>query len=112
MQQQNNLILTFLLFSATSDGGRQVKKAMGVSDKVYNEMLRPIQLRDTWSVLPMILRPYSKGYLRLKSKNPFEKVLIYPNYITGNKLNNAIFMKGSPLKTICAINLIIYLLLY
>jgi hypothetical protein len=68
---------------ASSDGGRQIKKAHGISDKLYNEMFRPIMNRDTWSVIPMILRPYSKGYLKLKSRNPFEKVLIYPNYMVG-----------------------------
>lgn len=73
----------FYIFRASSDGGRQIKKAHGISDKMYNEMFRPISNRDTWSVIPMILRPYSKGYLRLRSKNPFDKVLIYPNYMIG-----------------------------
>jgi len=41
--------------------------------------------QDTWSVIPMILRPYSKGYLRLRSRNPFDKVLIYPNYMIDDR---------------------------
>jgi len=81
-----SVLFYFAYFSATSDGGRQVKKAHGISDKVYDEMLKPIQFRDTWSVLPMILRPYSAGYLKLQSNNPFDKILIYPNYMVG-KLN-------------------------
>lgn len=68
---------------ASSDGGKQVKKAHGITDRVYNEMFKPIEYRDTWSVIPMILRPYSAGYLKLKSRNPFDKPLIYPNYMLG-----------------------------
>ncbi|CAG7816615.1 unnamed protein product [Allacma fusca] len=71
----------FIAGSVSSDGGKQVKKAHGVTDKMYNEMFRPIQFRDTWSVVPMLLRPYSAGYLKLRSTNPFDKVLIYPNYM-------------------------------
>lgn len=75
--------MCYYLSRASSDGGRQIKKAHGISDRMYNEMFRPIMNKDTWSVIPMILRPYSKGYLRLKSTNPFDKVLIYPNYMVG-----------------------------
>lgn len=33
-----------------------------------------------WSVIPVLLRPRSKGVIKLRSKNPFDYPLIYPNY--------------------------------
>ena len=38
-----------MFYRATSDGGRQVKKAHGISDRVYNEMLKPIQHDKVWN---------------------------------------------------------------
>jgi glucose dehydrogenase (acceptor) len=35
---------------------------------------------DTWSVIPVLLRPKSRGMIKLRSKNPFDYPLIYPNY--------------------------------
>ncbi|CAL8075089.1 unnamed protein product [Orchesella dallaii] len=75
----------FVAGSASSDEGRQIKKAHGISQRVYDAMFKPIEYRDTWSIIPMLLRPYSKGYLKLRSRNPFQKVLIYPNYMVDDR---------------------------
>ena len=58
--------------SAASDGGRQIRKVHGISDKMW-QMFQPLAYRDTWSIIPMILRPKSRGSVRLKSANPYEK---------------------------------------
>ncbi|KAI9582211.1 glucose dehydrogenase [FAD, quinone]-like [Glossina fuscipes] len=36
---------------------------------------------DSFVIFPMILRPKSRGRIKLKSKNPHEYPLIYPNYL-------------------------------
>lgn len=66
--------------STSSDGGTQMWKAHGLAEEFYREVFQPINNRDAWSIIPMLLRPKSRGRIKLKSKNPFDYPLIYPNY--------------------------------
>ncbi|XP_014203584.1 glucose dehydrogenase [FAD, quinone] [Copidosoma floridanum] len=72
--------LHFVSGSTNSDGGRQIRKIHGLTGRFYDAVFGRISNRDAWSVLPMLLRPRSKGLIRLRSKNPFDHPLIYPNY--------------------------------
>lgn len=72
--------LHFISGSTNSDGGRQIRKVHGLTQKFYDAVFGPINNRDSWSVIPMLLRPKSKGLIRLRSKSPFDPPLIYPNY--------------------------------
>lgn len=66
--------------STNSDGGAQLWKAHGITERFYKDVFEPLKGQDTWSALPVLLRPKSRGFIKLKSKNPFEYPLIYPNY--------------------------------
>ncbi|RZF33403.1 hypothetical protein LSTR_LSTR015364 [Laodelphax striatellus] len=66
--------------SVNSDGGHQLRKAHGLKDSFYKEVFEPIENKDVWSAVPMLLRPRSRGYIHLRSSNPFDYPLIYPNY--------------------------------
>ncbi|XP_075217852.1 glucose dehydrogenase [FAD, quinone] [Lycorma delicatula] len=66
--------------STNSDGGSQIRKAHGLTDLFYDTVYKPIDNHDTWSAIPVLLRPRSKGQIKLRSKNPFDYPLIYPNY--------------------------------
>ncbi|KOX67656.1 Glucose dehydrogenase [acceptor] [Melipona quadrifasciata] len=68
--------------SINSDGGDQIKKILGLRDRVYNTMYKPLNHAETWSILPLLLRPRSSGWVRLKSKNPLVQPDINPNYFT------------------------------
>ena len=72
--------LHFISGSTNSDGGRQIRKIHGLTKRFYDTVFGHINSRDVWSVLPMLLRPRSKGLIKLRSKNPFDHPLIYPNY--------------------------------
>jgi GMC oxidoreductase len=41
-----------------------------------------INNKDVFGIFPMIMRPKSKGFIRLKSKNPKDYPLMYHNYLT------------------------------
>ena len=43
-------------------------------------MYEPISNKDVWSAIPVLLRPRSRGIIKLRTKNPFDYPLIYPNY--------------------------------
>lgn len=64
--------IEFMLTSAStnSDGGITVKKAHGLTDEFYNYMYGDITNKDVFGVFPMMLRPKSRGFVRLQSKNP------------------------------------------
>ncbi|KAI4501932.1 hypothetical protein M0802_002614 [Mischocyttarus mexicanus] len=71
--------LHFLASSINSDG-ESVKEFVGLKDSVYNTVFKPMTYADSWSLLPLLLRPKSTGWVRLKSKNPLTHPDINPNY--------------------------------
>lgn len=46
----------FVSGSTNSDGGRQLRKAHGLTDAFYNTVFDPISNKDVWSVIPVLLR--------------------------------------------------------
>ncbi|KZC09323.1 Glucose dehydrogenase [acceptor] [Dufourea novaeangliae] len=68
--------------STSSDGGTHVKNAHGLTDEFYNEVFGKINNRDVFGVFPMMLRPKSRGVVKLRSKNPLDYPLLYHNYLT------------------------------
>lgn len=66
--------------SINSDGGEQIRKILNLRDGVYNTVYKPLVNSETWTILPLLLRPKSTGWVRLRSKNPFHKPLLEPNY--------------------------------
>lgn len=52
--------------STNADGGTQVKRAHGLTDEFYKEVFESINYKDTFSVLPMMLRPKSRGYIKVR----------------------------------------------
>ncbi|KRT86155.1 hypothetical protein AMK59_2218, partial [Oryctes borbonicus] len=69
---------------STNSDASQLSKVHGLTHEFYNRTFGPITAEDTWSVIPMLLRPRSRGVVKLKSKNPFHYPLIYANYFQDN----------------------------
>lgn len=70
----------FLPSSVNSDGGTQIRRIVNMRDGVYNTVYKPLHNVETYSILPLLLRPRSTGWVRLRSNNPLAKPLIEPNY--------------------------------
>ncbi|CAO1442393.1 unnamed protein product [Diamesa serratosioi] len=72
--------------SINSDAGLHIpfKKNFGIRDDIYNEMFAKMEQDNTNSfmVCPMVLRPKSRGRIKLRSNNPFESPSINPNYFS------------------------------
>lgn len=68
--------------SISSDAGVQVRKVLGITDEVYNTVFKPISNKDAWTIMPLLLRPRSRGTVRLRSSNPFHSPLINANYFS------------------------------
>lgn len=68
--------------SSVNSDGEQIRKITGLKDQVYNTMYKPLRDAETWSILPLLLRPKSTGWIRLRNKNPLVQPEINPNYFT------------------------------
>ncbi|CAG0883877.1 unnamed protein product [Darwinula stevensoni] len=68
--------------TAASDGGRQIRRIHGLNNRVWHEYYKPIAFKDNWTAFPTLLRPKSHGVIKLRSRNPHDYPLIYPNYLT------------------------------
>ena len=66
--------------SVISDAGRNIRFAHGITDEIWNEYYKPLIGKDTFQILPTLLRPRSIGCIRLKSKDPYSKPAINPRY--------------------------------
>jgi choline dehydrogenase-like flavoprotein len=68
--------------SINSDGGEHIRKILGLRDVIYNTMYKPLVGSETWTILPLLLRPKSAGTLRLRSRNPLHHPNIRSNYLS------------------------------
>ncbi|XP_035739953.1 glucose dehydrogenase [FAD, quinone]-like [Vespa mandarinia] len=68
--------------SSVNNGGKPFQDAVCITDNFYNEMYEEITGQDGFDILPMLLRPKSRGYVKLRSKNPLDYPLMYHNYLT------------------------------
>lgn len=76
--------IEFMMTSAStpSDGGTQVKKAHSLTDEFYNEVFAEVNNEDVFGIFPMMLRPKSRGFIKLRSKNPLDYPIMVHNYLT------------------------------
>nr|NVI72541.1 putative glucose dehydrogenase [Cucujiformia] len=66
--------------SINSDAGVKVRHVLGLTNELYNSVYRPINNKDVYTLMPLLLRPRSKGWVRLSSRNPFDAPIINANY--------------------------------
>lgn len=79
--------------SSVNSDGEQIRKITGIRDSLYNTMYKPLVKAETWTILPLLLRPKSTGWVRLKSKSPFVYPIIEPNYFA-HKEDVAVLVEG------------------
>ncbi|KAK9497726.1 hypothetical protein O3M35_004394 [Rhynocoris fuscipes] len=65
-----------------SDGGSNVKRAHCLTDSFYDSVFKEINDKDVFGIFPMIMRPKSRGTIRLRSKDPLQPPLIYHGYLS------------------------------
>ncbi|XP_053617632.1 glucose dehydrogenase [FAD, quinone]-like [Plodia interpunctella] len=64
------------------DGGWFGKRANGLTDETYAVLYEDILFDSSFSIVPLLLRPKSRGYIKLRDSNPYSPPLIYPNYFS------------------------------
>ena len=71
--------------SPTSDDGTTLRRVQGFSDLMWHSVYLPYLNYDTFSLFPVLLRPKSRGFIRLRSSNPAHPPLIEPNYLSDER---------------------------
>jgi choline dehydrogenase-like flavoprotein len=67
-------------YADNTDGGLLGKRDIGLTDDYYDAVYKSLLYMESYSVISLLLRPGSRGRIRLKNANPHEYPLIYPNY--------------------------------
>lgn len=72
------------LFLATTaentDGGVLSKRITGITDDFFADVFENIVYNDSFAVFPLLMRPRSTGEILLRSTDPKDAPLIFPNY--------------------------------
>ncbi|XP_067122966.1 glucose dehydrogenase [FAD, quinone]-like [Centruroides vittatus] len=74
--------LNFFSASLSSDGEKFYRPALGLSDEVWKHYFKPYAYKETFSIIPILLHPKSRGYIKLRSANPHDHPIIQPNYLS------------------------------
>lgn len=74
--------LFFASAADNTDGGLFNRRNTGMSDDLYSAVYEPVLYKDAFTIVPLLLRPKSKGRLLLRDKNPYSQPLIHTNYLT------------------------------
>ncbi|KAG8222607.1 hypothetical protein J437_LFUL002600 [Ladona fulva] len=69
-------------YADNSDGGIFSKRAQGLTDEFYASTYEEDIYKHSYTAIPLLLRPRSKGYIKLESTDPFAHPKIYPNYFS------------------------------
>ncbi|XP_026677686.1 glucose dehydrogenase [FAD, quinone]-like [Diaphorina citri] len=69
----------------TGDSNGSLRSLLGISDKFYRKVYQPYFERQAYNIVPLILRPFSRGFVKLRSSNPFDSPKFYPNYLSDSR---------------------------
>ncbi len=58
------------------------RENFNIRNEIYDEVFEGLRRNntDTFMVFPMVMRPKSRGRIKLRSSNPFDAPAIFPNY--------------------------------
>ncbi|XP_058801066.1 glucose dehydrogenase [FAD, quinone]-like [Phymastichus coffea] len=78
-----NLELLFNLFSSLKDP--LFATTFGVNKEYQKQLFTNEANGNSWTIWPIVIKPYSRGKILLSSNNPFDKLKIYPNYLEDSR---------------------------
>ncbi|KAH8334908.1 hypothetical protein KR074_005830 [Drosophila pseudoananassae] len=67
--------------SLSGDRFGTMRNLLGITDDFYNTMFGDLQNKETFGLVPVLLRPKSRGRISLRSRNPFHWPRMEPNFM-------------------------------
>ncbi|XP_059474371.1 glucose dehydrogenase [FAD, quinone]-like [Neocloeon triangulifer] len=72
-------------FGDNIDGGVMGRRANGLSVDYYASVYEPVLYKDAFGVHTLLLRPFSRGNVTLRSNNPYDPPIIQHGYFTDRR---------------------------
>lgn len=69
----------------SGDTSGAMRNMVGITDEFYYKVYRDIIGKPAFGLVPVLLRPFSRGRISLKSKNPFRWPRMDPNFFTDQR---------------------------
>lgn len=69
----------------TGDTGGTLHRLFNMREDFYERVYGGFRGRDAWSLVPILLRPRSRGRVMLRSSNPIHAPLLYSGYLTDRR---------------------------
>ncbi|XP_063979780.1 glucose dehydrogenase [FAD, quinone]-like isoform X2 [Diachasmimorpha longicaudata] len=80
ISNEPDIELVFGIGSMAGDASGTLRSIFGLSDEWYEKVFRHYQGQDGFSIVPILLHPKSRGYVKLRSANPFHSPILEANY--------------------------------
>ncbi len=80
-----DIAINLIALHINTDGGAIYRNSVNMKPSYFNRNFNDLKLREGFTLLPSVLHPYSRGTIRLKSRNPFEPPLINANYFDDDR---------------------------
>lgn len=71
----------FTSHSGEAGGFARTRPELAIPDIQYYEVLGGIQDEHDLTIMASLMRPFSRGYIRLRLNNPFAHPIVQPNYL-------------------------------
>lgn len=85
--------LVFVPGALTGDTGGSLHRLLGMSEDFYERVYGAHRGRDAWGLVPILLRPKSRGRVKLRSIDPFQAPLLYHGYLS-DKRDRDVLVEG------------------
>ncbi|KAI1286908.1 Glucose dehydrogenase -like protein [Halotydeus destructor] len=72
----------FIPSAPSGDGGETARVNFNLRDDLFVKVFLPNLYKDAFSYYPVLLRPKSVGWMKLRDNNPYSKPIIQPNYLS------------------------------
>ena len=69
-----------LLYYSSGQNNDIIRETRGLTREFYYAVYGEFHVKDLWNPYSTLLRLKSRNVIKLRSKNPFDYLLIYPNY--------------------------------
>ncbi|XP_027839380.2 glucose dehydrogenase [FAD, quinone]-like [Aphis gossypii] len=69
----------------TGDTGGSLRRLLGMNETFYDNVYGKYREHDAWGLVPILLRPLSRGRVKLRSSNPMHAPLFYAGYLTDKR---------------------------
>ena len=68
-----------------ADGGLFGKRSCGLCDEFFSGLYDDILYKESYAAIPLVLRPRSRGYIKLRNADARYQPIIVPNYFDDSR---------------------------